>query len=324
VTFRKTIKTILLWAAATVAVISNAIAPLAADEIKIRMSTIPTFDNAAFEVARAKGFFQEQGLALDTTPTAGGSTGIPALVAGQLEFASSNIVTILIAASRGLNPVIVAAGDTTGDAPPDLAGLVAKKGASFKTGKDLEGKTIALNARNNILWLYGREWVEKTGGDPAKVTFVEVPFPQMVDAVQNGRVDAAMLVEPFLSAGVKGGIIQSVGWPYSDVQKRIPVAEFVTTKAYADANPDIIARFTKAYNEGVDWTNRNSDTAEFRKIVAAYTHVPEDRIADAAKPVFVTKMNISGVERLAALMKKHGLLQSDLDVKAIIHPSIQE
>jgi NitT/TauT family transport system substrate-binding protein len=324
VTFRKTINTILLWAATTVAVMSNAIAPLTAEEIKIRLSTIPSFDNAAFELARAKGFFQEQGLALDATPTAGGSTGIPALVAGQLEFASSNIVTILIAAARGLNPVIVAAGDTTGDAPPDLAGLVAKKGASFKTGKDLEGKTIALNARNNILWLYAREWVEKTGGDPAKVMFIEVPFPQMVDAVQNGRVDAAMLVEPFLSAAVKGGIIQSVGWPYSDVQKRIPVAEFVTTKAYADANPDIIARFTKAYDKGVDWTNRNSDTVEFRKIVSAYTHVPEDRIADAAKPVFVTKMNISGVEQLAALMKKHGLLQSDIDLTAVIPPSIQE
>jgi NitT/TauT family transport system substrate-binding protein len=296
---------------------------LAAQEIKLRASTIPIFDNAAFEVAIQKGFFKDEGIALDTTPTPGGSTGIPALVAGQLQFASSNIVTILIAASQGLNPIMVAAGDTTSDAPPDLAGLVAKKGTTFKTGKDLEGKTIAVNARNNILWLYAREWIEKTGGDPSKVTIVEVPFPQMMDAVQNGRVDGAMLVEPFLSAGIKGGALDLVDWPYSVVQKRIPVAQLVTTKAYADANPEIIAKFTKAHDRGVDWATQNGKSDEFRQIVSAFTKVPVDKIAESAQPVFVKKVSVASVEQVAAFMKKQGLLKSDVDVNAIIHPSIR-
>ncbi len=288
----------------------------------LRVSTIPTFDNAAFEVAVAKGLFEAEGLKIDTTPTVGGAAGIPALVAGQLQAASSNIVTIILAASQNLRPVIVAAGDTTGDAPPDLAGLIAKKGASFKTGKDLEGKTIAVNARNNIIWLYAREWVEKTGGDPSKINFVEVPFPQMVDAVQNDRVDTAMLVEPFLSAAVKASIIDVVSWPYSAVQKRIPVAQFVMTKAYVDANPDIVGRFTRGYDRGVDWAAANSGSPEFAKIVSDFTKVPADRLKDSAMPVFVKKMELSGVEAVAALMKKHGLLKTDVDMKAMIHPSV--
>jgi len=320
----QTIKKTLVCAVVTLAATFGAMSHSGAQETKLRVSTIPIFDNAAFEVAVRKNFFKDEGLLVDTTPTPGGSTGIPALVAGQLQFASSNIVTILIAAAQGLNPVMVAAGDTTSDAPPDLAGLVAKKGATFKTGKDLEGKTIAVNARNNILWLYAREWIEKTKGDPSKVTIVEVPFPQMTDAVQNGRVDAAMLVEPFLSAGIKGGTLDLVDWPYSVVQKRIPVAQFVTTKAYADANPEIVAKFTKAHDRGVDWATQNGKTEEFRQIVSTFTKVPVDRIAESAQPVFVKKVNVAAVEQVAAFMKKQGLLKTDVDVKAIIHPSIRE
>jgi NitT/TauT family transport system substrate-binding protein len=288
----------------------------------LRVSTIPTVDTAAFEVALAKGFFEAEGLKIDTTPTVGGAAGIPAVVAGQLQAASSNIVTVILAASQGLKPMIVAAGDSTGDNPPDLAGLVAKKGSAFKTGKDLEGKSVAVNTRNNIVWLYARAWAEKTGGDPSKINFVEVPFPQMVDAVQNGRVDAAMLVEPFLSAAVKGSIIDVVGWPYNEVQKRLPVAEFVMTKGYADANPTIVQKFTRGYDKGVDWTNANQKTDEFTGIVSAYTKVPSDRLKDLGMPVFIKKIDVKAVEQVAELMKKHGLLKTDVDVKDIIHPSI--
>lgn len=317
------IKTGLVRTTVTLAVMLSAMSSLSAQGIKFRIGTLPTYDFAASEVAIAKGFYKEEGLAIETMPAAG-AAGISALVAGQLQVVSTSSVPILIAAMQGLNPVIIGAGDTTGDTPPDLAGLVAKKGAGFKTGKDLEGKTIAVNARNNIIWLYAREWIERTGGDPAKVTFSEVPFPQMADAVQNGRVDTAMMVEPFLSAALKAGIIESVSWPYAEVQKRIPVAQYVTTKAYADANPDAVARFRKAHDRGVDWTNQNIETQEFRQIVSAYTKVPVDRIADAARPVFVKKIKMTSLEQLAALMKKHGLLKSDIDLKAVVHPSIQE
>jgi NitT/TauT family transport system substrate-binding protein len=180
----------------------------AAELTKLRVSTIPIADTASFEVAREKGFFAAEGLEIDTTPTSGGAVGIPALMSGQLQIAYSNVVSIILAASQGLDLVVIAAADETSDAPPDLAGLVAKPGAGFKDGKALEGKRVAVNSRNNIIWLYAREWIGVTGGDPNKVTYVEVPFPQMMDAVQQGRVDAAMLVEPFLSGGLKGGQLE--------------------------------------------------------------------------------------------------------------------
>src|ERR687891_313208 len=50
---------------------------------------------------------------------------------------------------------------------------------------------------NNVVWLTVRALVEKRGGDPRKLSFIEVPFPQMLDALLNDRVDAIANIEPF-------------------------------------------------------------------------------------------------------------------------------
>src|SRR6185369_16593038 len=143
-----------------------------------------------------------------------------------------NIISIVLGAKQGLGFEVIAAGSGTSGTTPDLAAMVAKPGSAFKTGKDLEGKRIAVNTRNNIIWLYARAWVQATGGDPDKVTYLEVPFPQMIDAVRGGRVDAAFVVEPFFSAGRAANAVELVAWPYNSTQKRIPVAQFVASKAF--------------------------------------------------------------------------------------------
>jgi NitT/TauT family transport system substrate-binding protein len=297
--------------------------PANAQTVEIKASTIPVIDFGAFECARAKGFFNEEGLKIDTTPTVGGAAGIPALVAGQIQIAASNIVSIILAAANGLDVQIVGAGDTTGDAAPDLAGLVAAPGNTLRTGKDLEGKKIAVNARNNILWLYNREWVARTGGNPDAVQFLEVPFPQMLDAVRAGRVDAAMLVEPFISSGLSDAKVNVVSWPYNEVQKRILVAEFVTTKAYAKANPDIIVKFVKALNKGVEWANANNRNDEFYEILSGFTKVPPDKLRTPGMPVFIKTIDPKQIAFVAGLMKKHGLLDKEIDAEALIHPLVR-
>jgi len=289
---------------------------------KIRASTIPSTDNGAFESARAKGFFAQQGLEVDTTPVAGGAFGIPALMAGQIQIASSNIVSIILAASQGLDIVIVGAGDATGANAPDLAGLVAKKGATIRSGKDLENKRIAVNARNNILWLYAREWVAKTGGDPDKVTFVEVPFPQIIDAVRNDRVDAAMLVEPFLSSSIKANILDAVAWPYHAVRSGIPVAQFVTTREYAQKNPQIIESFIRGHNLGVDWVAANKQSDEFFKIVSGYTKVSPESLRGTTIPVFVKTIDPAQLDFTIGLMKKHRLIKEARPGRELLHPKL--
>jgi NitT/TauT family transport system substrate-binding protein len=288
-------------------------------QTKIRVSTVPIMDSAPFHVALAKGFFAEQGLEIDTTPTVGGAAGLPALAAGQVQVAFSNVVSTLLGAKQGLGFQIIASGSGTDSNPPDLGALLAKKGSTLKVGKDFEGKRLGVNTRNNINWLFLREWIQITGGNPDRVTFLEVPFPQMVDAIRGDRVDAAMSVEPFVSAALNAGQVELVGWPYNVVQRRIPVAQYVSTRAYIQSNPGIIERFTRAYNKGVDWTNQNKGSDEWIKIISGFTRLAPEQLRSFTSPVFEKVVDPSGVQQVANLMRKHGLIDSDIDARTVLH-----
>ncbi len=291
----------------------------AQDKVKLRVSTIPIIDTAPLQAAIHKGFFAAEGLEVDTTPTAGGAVGLPALAAGQVQITFSNIVSIVLGAKQGLGFRVIAAGAGTGDNPPDLAGIVVKKGSTLKSGKDFAGKRIAVNTRNNVIWLYAREWVNVTGGDADKVTYLEVPFPQMMDALRGDRVDAAFVVEPFLSAGTKGGTAQLIGWPYFAVDKRIPIGMYAATEDYIKANPQVIERFTRAYNKGVDWINQNKGSDEWVKIITSYTRLKPEQIRELSLPVFDKTVDPVRAEEVIALMRKHKMIEGAFDTKGLFY-----
>lgn len=298
----------------------TALAPAQAQEkVKLRVSTIPIIDTAPLQAAIAKGFFAEQGLEVDTTPTAGGAVGLPALAAGQVQITFSNIISIVLGARQGLGFEVIAAGSGTGAEAPDLAGMVTRTGSSLRNGKDLQGKRIAVNTRNNIIWLYARAWVQATGGDPDKVTYLEVPFPQMNDALRGDRVDAAFVVEPFLSAGLQSKTTQLIGWPYNTVGKRIPVGMYTATSSYIKQHPDVIERFTRAYNKGADWINDNKGSEEWLKIISAYTRMKPEQLKGLNLPLFEKTVDPAGVERVVELMRKHKMLEGPFDVKALLY-----
>ncbi|WP_439588720.1 ABC transporter substrate-binding protein [Hydrogenophaga sp.] len=305
----------LVAAAATVGLAT----PAFAQTTRLRVSTIPIVDTAPLQVGMAKGFFTEQGLEIDTTPTAGGAAGLPALAAGQVQITFSNIISIVLGAKQGLGFQVVAAGAGTGDTPPDLAGIISIKGAPLKTGKDFEGKRIAVNTRNNVIWLFAREWVRATGGNPDNVTFLEVPFPQMTDAVRGGRVEGAFVVEPYLSNSINSENMQLVGWPYNTVMKRIPVGMYAATKSYIDQNPQVIERFVRGYNKAVDWTNANKTTDEWINIVAGYTRLPADRIKGLTVPPFDKTIDPARIDMVQGLMRNNALIDAPMSSSALLY-----
>lgn len=294
-------------------------APLVrAQTTKVRVSTIPIIDIAPMQVAVAKGYFAAEGIEVDTTPTQGGAAGIPALAAGQVQIVFSNVVSIIQAAKQGLGIQIIAPASTTGDAPPDQAALIAKKGATFKTGKDLEGKRIAVNTRNNIIWLYARAWVRATGGNPDAVTYLEVPFPQMVDAVRSDRADVAFSVEPFISSAVASDM-QVIGYPYTQVQKRLPVAQYAASKAFIEQNPKVIEGWVRAYHKGVDWVNQNLKSEELHNIISGYTRIPAPVIARLPAAPYEKAVNPAALEPVVDQMRRNSLLEGAFDLKSILH-----
>ncbi|MGE4240543.1 ABC transporter substrate-binding protein [Ramlibacter sp.] len=289
-----------------------------AQTTKLRVSTIPIIDTLPLQVAIAKGFFAAEGLEVDTTPVAGGAAGLPALAAGHVQIAFSNTVSTLLGAKQGLGFEIIAAGSHMGGGKPDIGGIISQKAGGVRTGKELEGKRFAVNTRNNIGWMYAREWVRATGGDPDKVTYVEVPFPQMPDAVRGNRAEVAFVMDPYLSAAVATDM-QVVGWPADAVKERVPLGQYVATKTYIQQNPAVIDKFVRAYLKGVDWANANKGSDEWVKIMAGFTRMTPENVKNLHVPPFEKIVAPASVETIAATMRKNGLLDGAFDAKSVVY-----
>ncbi|MBP0445766.1 ABC transporter substrate-binding protein [Roseomonas sp. SSH11] len=289
--------------------------PLAAPALKaqgltrLRVSVIPVLDVAPLHAAIAQGYFREEGLEIDTSTTAGGATGLPGVVAGQFRIAFTNTVSALLGVREGLDFRFVAAAVRSQPNPPDTMAILVRKGSGITNGKGLEGKRVASNTRNNIVWLRGMAWIEKTGGDWRKVNAVEVPFPQMADALAGGQIDAGLFSEPFVTAALQthGDKLERIGWFIQETAPNSSVAHYVAMKEDAERNPEIFERFARALAKGTDWVNARLGQPELLELISGFSRVPVARLKDCAFTVYVKQITEAEIAEVIATMTKFGL-----------------
>jgi NitT/TauT family transport system substrate-binding protein len=144
---------------------------------KVTAGVIAIVDVAPIYLGKQKGFFTEKNIELTLQTATGGAAIIPLVVARQYDFGFSNVISLLLAQSRNVPVKVVANGNnSTGDPAADFGGLVVKDPA-ITSPKQLEGKKVATNTLNNIVDTTTKDIVQKAGGDPSKVSFVELRFP---------------------------------------------------------------------------------------------------------------------------------------------------
>lgn len=281
---------------------------------KVKAGVIAILDVAPIYLGKEKGFFSKRGIDLTLETAQGGSAIAPSVLSGQYQFGFSNVVSLLLAKSQNAPLKAVANGVTsTGDPKADFGGVVVKDPAI--TGpKQLEGKKVATNALKNIVDTSVKDIVKKDGGDPNKVTFVELAFPDMAAQLDAGNVQAIFVVEPFLSAA------KAKGWKtiasYADVDPKLCVALYFTSQQTAQEKPDLVKRFTEAMNESLAYADGHPD--EVRQVLGTYTQITEEVRKALTLPKWPATINAEAITKLADLTVDYGLLKSKPDVGSLL------
>ena len=131
--------------AAVAVVLSGLAGPIpqatAQEKKTLKVSIIPISDVAPLFAAVKEGYFKQQGLEIDTVPTAGGAIGIPGLLAGAYDIVFTNVVSTVQAKAQGLPVKIIAPASAVGDGSQGEggAGILVRKGEGIRTGADLAG-----------------------------------------------------------------------------------------------------------------------------------------------------------------------------------------
>ncbi|WP_271395317.1 ABC transporter substrate-binding protein [Neomicrococcus lactis] len=286
---------------------------------KITLGVLPITDVAPIYLGQKQGIFAKHGLELDIQIAQGGAAILPAVTTGEYVIGYSNVVSLLIAQDKGLPIKVVHNGSSsTNKAGADVTEVAAKADKGIASPKDLVGKKIAVNALNNFADITIRNAVKKDGGDPTKLSFVEIPYPQMPAAIDRGDVDAAWTTEPFrtqiLEAG--GKIVAS---PMTDMAQNFDSAFFFTSQQSLTDKADVITKFRAALDESFDYANANE--AAFREIIQDYAKVTPELAKKVVMSKWNKKVNQDALNTLGAAAKEFGVISNEPNIAGLLAES---
>lgn len=282
----------------------------------VKVGVIPIVDVAPLYLGVQEGFFEEEGLEVTLELAQGGAAIVPAVVSGEYQFGFSNVTSLLVASSQGLPLKAVAAGNfTTGTPGEDLGAVVAPGDSDVEDAADLAGKTVAVNTLNNIGDTTIRKVVDDAGGDPEAVDFVEMGFPDMPAAVAGGQVDAAWIVEPFVTTAVQQGA-KVVASNFAETDPELMIAAYFTSEQEIAQDPETVEAFTAAMEKSLTYAEEHPD--ETRAVLDTYTEIDPAVKEAMVMPRFAPDLEASSFQVLADLGLEYGMFEEPVDVGKLL------
>ncbi|MGY1712745.1 ABC transporter substrate-binding protein [Geodermatophilus sp. SYSU D00758] len=263
-----------------------------------------------------EGHFEDAGLDLEITSSAGGATVIPQLVGGDLDVAGSNVVSVLIAAAEGLPLRMVAGGTSTSEDPEqDFSALMVRGDSPVTDIAQLEGQRVAVNTLRNINDIVLGSMLEDAGLDYDSVEFVELPFPDMAAAVTAGDVAAAAVIEPFVTAAEQQGL-RIIGRPYSDLRPGLQIGTYVMSAQAVQERPEV----AEAFLAGVEATAAaiEEDPEAFRAAIPEISDIPEELARDVRINLWQGGTDVESLELIQELMLRYDLIDEPVDLDEVV------
>jgi len=280
------------------------------EKADIKLGIIPIADVAPVFIGIEQGFFEEEGLTVSTEFAQGGAASIPSVVSGDIDFAFGAYPSFFSAVQEGL-PLLIST--EANRAAPLFGGLYALPDSGIATPADLAGKTIAVNTLNNLVQLAVEAQLVDAGLTLDDVTLVEIPFPDMVAALERGDVDVIAVVEPFGTIAKNSLDAVLVTDMFAGRIEGFPVAGFYVTESFAADNPNTVAAFNRAWAKSVDYANNTEDAVPL--ILPKYI---ETTTVEAARllndPLFVSGIDTDVIQTVPDFMVEAGLLDAPIDV----------
>jgi len=160
----------------------------------------PAGTNSHYSVSKNAGLFGKYGLNMELISFPGGTVGVQALIAGDIQFATQDGVATLTANLRGANVYFVGGMINT------FPFLILSR-SEIKTPQDLRGKRILISRYGSSSDTAARAAVEKYGLKPDKDVFILQGGgeSERFAALKAGIVDAAIVSPPLNLAGKQLG-----------------------------------------------------------------------------------------------------------------------
>jgi NitT/TauT family transport system substrate-binding protein len=311
------VRRVALVVAAAVLVFSSASSPAVAapDPIAINVGIQPGDSTAEGFYAQDMGFFTDAGLDVKLTFLLNGPALTSALASGALDLAVASVGVVATGHEHGLPLKYVAPAAMYTGAPPTTT-LVVAKDSTVKEAADLNNTTIAINGLRDLTQFTTMAWLDKHGADLKTIKFIEIPFSEMAVAVQQHRVSAALLNEPFLEAAKP--ITRELGNAQSAIAPRFLIMGWFGNESWIQKNPEAVRRFRSAIQRTAQWANTHHDKSA--EILLKYLKLQPEIAKTMTRAAYDTSgiMNPALMQPVIDAAAKYGTLTKSFPAAELI------
>lgn len=280
----------------------------------VTVGIVPFTPNAVLFLAQEKGIFKEHGLNVKTESAAAPTPIVASMVAGKQQFGFLTTPVLINASSQGTDVKCVSPIDGQVAPDRDASALVAAKDSGITSVDQLSGKTVAVVQLSSINLIGAQELITKAGGKDTK--FVAMPFPQMPQALADGRVDAAVITSPYVETALQAGAV-ALAHPSSDLWPGGTIYCYAATASYLQKNPKVAQSFQDAMTEAIAYAKDHEDEAK-ATLVKGLKLTPEAAQAQVLPTNFVPEINTDSIASIQDVMSEQGAIKKKVDPEDLV------
>lgn len=250
--------------------------------------------DAGYYIGMEKGYYAERGIKVETSPPMSAALQMAPLAAGEFQVAGGGIgIPFFNAVARGLPLKVVT---TRSYIVPGNDGntfmVRTDLKDQIKSISDLKGRKFAINATGSPLVYMLAKALDTAGLTRKDLDVVVIPFENMPPAFAGKAIDAAIVVEPHVSAAVEKGF--AVRW--KDVVEfvnnpNMQVGILFYNKDWAEKNPELARGFMVAWVKSVREYHQalmgEKNRSEVVDLLVKYTAVKDRAFYDKMQWLFM-------------------------------------
>lgn len=292
--------------------------------VKVGMKQVVS--DAGILIGMAKGYYNELGIKIEPVQFNSGQEMINQLAAGQLDVGATVTASGLFNAMSRDIPVKIVADKGINVPGKGYYRLVIRKDLidTIKDYTDLRGKKIAIVGTASLDEIALTRVLEKGGLTVQDIDMQVIrAFPDMLVSLGNKSIDAAMIIEPFVTQGMSKGLLD----PWKDPVEYDPDAQtaLLVFGTSMTKNAPVANRFMTAYIKSMrDYNDaffKGKDQKQIIDILCKYSVTKDQNLYEKMFPTGLNPdgyVRMKGIEMDLAWYKQNNLLKSDLQVQDVI------
>jgi NitT/TauT family transport system substrate-binding protein len=282
--------------------------------VTLRVASTANDDVTSLIYGINSGLFRNAGLDVVFQKANSGSAVAAAVASGAIDIGKSSVIPVVNAHARGI-PFTVVAGASLHHARAIDSGLVVANDGP-RSARELSGKVISVAGLQDTTWLAAKAWIDANGGDSEAVRFIEIPGSSVLSALEQGRIAAGTMSEPYVTQSVKSGKARLLAVTLEAIAPRWLLAVYFTTLDYAAKNRDALARFQKAI--GQSGTYCNTHQSETVEMMAAITGLEPAILAQVTRAYFPPAAEARDIQPVVNVAAKYKLIEKAFDARELV------